>query len=97
MTRLPRTEFRARGYQSLHTSYFSLKKKQNGRSDVRIGVVVPKGVHKTAVRRNFWKRQARTAVPQRIWRGYDLIIALRPAVNDLTRRQFRDMIAKITP
>lgn len=55
----------------------------------RIGVVVGVSVHKSAVRRNFWKRQAKATLAGIADAKLDLLAILSPKVNSLTRDQFR--------
>jgi ribonuclease P protein component len=94
MVRLPRGEFQARGYKTVKTLFFSVKVKSNETNSSRIGIVVGKNVHKTAVKRNFWKRQARAALQPLVPKGMDVIVVLQPRVNELTKRQFQDVMKK---
>ena len=71
-----------------------LKYKESKNTKTRIGVVVGKAVHKSATRRNFWKRQAKTKLSSLAPDRCDLIIILSPAVNTLTRRSFQKEIAQ---
>jgi ribonuclease P protein component len=92
--RLPRLEFQARGYDAVRTPLFSLKVKKNDDKGTRIGVVVGKSVEKTAVKRNFWKRQAR-AILQSVCKGnYDVMLVVQPGVRASTRKQFREALEK---
>jgi ribonuclease P protein component len=94
MVRLPRGEFQARGYKTVKTLFFSVKTKSNEAKRSRIGIVVGKNVHKTAVKRNFWKRQARAALQPLVPKGTDIIVVLQPRVNELTKKQFQDVMKK---
>lgn len=66
--------------------------KANHEGGLRTGVVAGKNVHKTAVRRNFWKRQARAVLTAAIRGNRDAIIILGSRVNELARRQFRSAV-----
>ena len=68
--------------------------KSNGGDIARIGIVVGKNVHKTAVKRNFFKRHAREALRKTVSRGNDAIIILFPRVNELTKDQFYKQISQ---
>ncbi len=88
--RLPSLEFRAGGYKTVRTPYFSLKEKENGRKKTRIGVVVNTAVGKTAAKRNFWKRQAKASLLA--IKNKDVLMVLFPSVNTLTKKQFRTSV-----
>jgi ribonuclease P protein component len=87
-TSLPSVEFHARGYQNIRTPYFLLKVRRNGMLRNRIGVVISVAAVKSAVRRNFWRRQVKSllakATPSK-----DIIVILSPRVNTLTKEQFK--------
>lgn len=93
-TRLPSDQFRARGYKTAATPFFLLKTKKSARPDARIGVVAGKAVHKSAVKRNFWKRQARGTAASLALPGNDILIVLSPGVDRLTRKKFREELSK---
>lgn len=93
-TRLPSDQFRARGYKTTHTPFFLLKIKKNLGENPRVGIVVGKSVHVKAVKRNFWKRQANVALAQHAAGGNDILMIVSPAVNSLTRKQFKEEISK---
>ena len=88
--RLPGREFRAGRYQTVTTPYFSLKTKQ-GSEKIRIGVVANAAVHKTAVKRNFWKRQAKATLLDFAsgTSHRDFLVVLFPKVNTLTKKNFK--------
>jgi len=92
--RLPRREFHGGAYKTARTPYFLLKAKDGAPGKNRIGVVVGKSVHKTAVRRNFWKRQAKAGLRAEHAAGKDLLMVLSPKVNELTVKQFRELLQK---
>jgi len=94
IARLPSDQFRARGYKTTPTPFFLLKKKKNQGESVRIGVVVGVSVHKTAVKRNFWKRQALRGLVPQADAGSDILIVVLPAVNRLTKKQFQEELGK---
>jgi ribonuclease P protein component len=93
-SRLPKDEFRAKGYGTISTPYFLLKTKKNTGDIMRIGVVAGKAVHKTAVKRNFWKRQAKTGLSSIIKKGIDILMVLSANVNKATKKQFQEELKK---
>ena len=93
--RLPRAEFRAAGYRAERTPFFSLKMKTNKAGGPRIGVIVGKSVHKTAVRRNFWKRQARSVLQSLVSGERDVILIMQPQANAMTKKKFREALAQV--
>jgi ribonuclease P protein component len=92
--RLPSDQFRARGYKTISTPFFLLKIKKNSYKAARIGVVVGVSVNKTAVKRNFWKRQARAEIALRATGGNDILMMVSPNARRLTKKQFREEVAK---
>jgi ribonuclease P protein component len=94
IVRLPTDQFRARGYKTTPNPFFLLKTKRNLGESIRIGIVVGKSVHATAVKRNFWKRQARAALALHASGGSDILIIIQPSVNRLTRKQFKTEVVK---
>jgi ribonuclease P protein component len=87
--RLSSSEFRGTGYKTVATHFFSLKARANHLAHNRIGVIVPRSIHKNAVKRNFWKRQAKAALMRLAPAGRDLFLVLSPKINTLTAKQFR--------
>jgi ribonuclease P protein component len=94
ITRLPSDQFRARGYKTTPTPFFLLKTKKNTVGRARIGIVVGVSVHKTAVKRNFWKRQARATLAAHAIIGHDILMIVSPNANRLTKKQFKDEVLK---
>lgn len=92
--RLPSDQFRTKGYKTSATPFFLLKAKKNGRRDARIGVVVGVAVHRSAARRNFWKRQARETLSRMAPGGNDILIVVSPGAKRLTKKQFREELAR---
>jgi len=92
--RLPSDQFRARGYKTTPTPFFLLKTKKNSGVRARIGVVVGKSVHATAVKRNFWKRQTLAVLAPQAVGGNDILMIVSPNVNRLTKKQFKDELLK---
>ena len=92
--RLPSDQFRAKGYRTIPTPVFLLKTKKNAVGSARIGVVVGVSVHKTAVKRNFYKRQALAAVAPRATAGNDILIIVLPAANRFTKKQFQEELVR---
>ena len=91
--RLPRELFGSGWEEAVRTPYFFLKTKKNGGSVTRIGVVAGMTVEKTATKRNFWKRQAKTALARLPAAGRDIVIILSPRVKTLTKKKFSDEVA----
>jgi len=94
-SRLPRSAFRAGGYQTIKTPFFSVRVKKNASGRARVGVVVSVAVNKSAVRRNFWKRQAKSAFLPHLSTPYDFILIFSPKVDTLTSRAFRKEFSKV--
>ncbi|MDE2018920.1 MAG: ribonuclease P protein component [Patescibacteria group bacterium] len=93
--RLPRSEFAARGYKIIKTPWFSLKTKENNLDYARFGVVIGTAVEKRAVKRNFWKRQARTVFAERARAGKDYILLFLKRIKELNKNQFRAELSKV--
>jgi RNase P protein component len=55
---------------------------------------VGKSVHKSAVKRNFWRRQARVVSADLIVPGNDFLMIFFPKINELTKREFREVFTK---
>ncbi|HEY5221273.1 MAG TPA: ribonuclease P protein component [Candidatus Paceibacterota bacterium] len=94
IARLPSDQFRAKDYKTTPTAFFLLKTKRNSGDGARIGVVVGVSVHKTAVKRNFWKRQALGGITPRAAAGNDILMIVLPGANRLTKKQFQEELAK---
>ena len=92
--RLPSDQFRARGYKTISTPFFLLKIKKNSFKTTRVGIVVGISVNKTAVKRNFWKRQARAEITLLASAGSDILMMVSPNARRLTKKQFREEVAK---
>jgi ribonuclease P protein component len=92
ISRLPKDQFQAQGFRVIRTPYFSLKTKKNQLAKQRIGVVAGKAVHKTAVKRNFWRRQAKAQLSVFIKPGTDLLMIFSPKVNQLTKERFKESL-----
>jgi ribonuclease P protein component len=93
-TRLPSIQFRARGYKTTATPFFLIKTKKNFGNSARVGVVVGVSVHKTAVKRNFLKRQVIAELTTRAKAGNDILIIVLPPASRSTKKQFRGMLVK---
>jgi ribonuclease P protein component len=91
---LPTSELKAGGYRAARTPWFLLKKKKNFSGKARIGVIVGKTVSKSSARRNFWKRQARTALAAANGDTDDWLIVLSGNVAGLTKQKFREEVRK---
>ena len=92
--RLPSDQFRARGYKTTPTPFFLLKTKKNAGDRARIGIVAGVSVHKTAVKRNFWKRQAQAVLVAHATPGSDILMIVLPGANRITKKQFKEEVAK---
>src|ERR1700733_9823902 len=95
-SRLPAVDFRSMGYRTVRTPYFALKAKNNHTEVNRIGVITGVQVHKSAVKRNFWKRQAKAALEGIPQSGKDILIILTSKVNALTRAEFKKIVRSST-
>jgi ribonuclease P protein component len=96
ISRLPREEFASRRYIATRTPYFSVKVKDNGSGLRRLGVVAGKAVAKTAVERNFLKRQARAILQKEIRSGMDVLVIFSPGVSSLGKRRLRETLREAT-
>ena len=94
--RLPYAEFQTRGYTTQRTPFFTLKARANEGYGPRIGVIAGKSVHKTATKRNFWKRTARDVVTPLVRGDRDVIIVLQARANELSKRAFQEALIKTT-
>jgi ribonuclease P protein component len=92
--RLSKKEFLSRSFRTTRTPYFSLKAKKNTVQKRRVGVIVGKAVHKSAVKRNFWRRQAKVVFADLIAPGNDFLIIFFPKINELTKQEFRAALTK---
>lgn len=92
--RLPRQEFRARGYRTVTTPFFSLKTKENAVGVNRIGVVIGKSVDKRATQRNFWERQAKSNFLKAPNLSKDFILTIFPRIASLSKQQFAEEMEK---
>jgi ribonuclease P protein component len=92
--RLPKEEFESRGFRITRTPYFSFRVKRNSVHKQRVGVIVGKAVHKSAVKRNFWRRQAKAVSADLIASDNDFLIIFFPKINELTKREFREAFTK---
>ena len=94
-TRMARKEFRSGSYQTVKTPYFSLKIKKSSGEEPKIGIIAGKAVHKSAVKRNFWKRQARQALVKGKISGKDMIMIFSARVEELSKKEFQEELSKI--
>lgn len=93
-SRLPKEEFKSRGYKTAPTPFFLLKSKKNGVGYPRIGVVVGKAIHKEAVKRNFWKRQTKTILLKNTSSDNDFLVIFVPNKTKLTKKKFQEDLEK---
>jgi len=92
--RLPKEELQSRAFKAIRTPYFSLRAKRNTIQKRRVGIIAGKSVHKSAVKRNFWRRQAKTIFADLIVPGNDFLIIFFPKINELTKKEFREALTK---
>ncbi len=92
--RLPSDQFRARGYRTIPTPLFLFKIKKNAAGKARVGIVAGVSVHKTAVKRNFLKRQALATLAPRAAAGSDILIIVLPAATRVAKKKFREELIK---
>lgn len=91
--RLPGREFRAAGYRTATTPFFALKAKDNAGGGIKIGVVANTSFHKSAAKRNFWRRQAKAALLTFKKENKNFLLVLFPRTNTLTKKQFREKLS----
>jgi len=92
-SRLPYEEFRVRGYREVATPYFSIKVKKNSTGENRFGVVVGVSSIKSAARRNFWRRRAKSVLVATPVKGFDVLVIFRSRVETLSLDVFRKMLS----
>jgi ribonuclease P protein component len=95
MRPLPRAEFRSSAYRTIKNDFFSVKTKKNQTGEMRVAVVAGKAVHKSAVRRNFLKRQARALFVAKKMPGMDVLVIVFPRAASLTRINLKKELSKI--
>ncbi len=81
--------------RSARTPYFLLRARRRGFAKARIGVVVAKAVHKSAVKRNFLRRQARAVLETLAAEGFELLLTVSPGARSLTKEAFRAEVMKV--
>jgi ribonuclease P protein component len=100
VSRLPYEEFRLRDYREIVTPYFSVKVRRNSLGKNRFGIVIGIAAVKSAARRNFWRRQAKSVFLEASQKGIDVLIILRPRamlpVKSIFRKTLADAIASLT-
>ncbi len=93
--RLAPDEFYTRGYKALKTPYFLLKARPYAGSRNRIGVVIGKSAVKTAVGRNFWKRQSKSILSALgSGKSHDFLISFSPQIKKITKSEFKKQLLK---
>jgi ribonuclease P protein component len=93
VSRLPYEEFRSRDYREIVTPYFSVKVRRNSLGKNRFGIVIGIAAVKSAARRNFWRRQAKSVFLEMSPKGIDVLIILRSHVALPVRNIFRKTLA----
>jgi ribonuclease P protein component len=81
--------------RSARTPYFLLRTRKSEARRKHIAVVVAKAVHKSAVKRNFLKRQAKAALHGVSENGADLLLTVSPSARTLTKKAFRAEVLKV--
>lgn len=92
--RLPKEDFSSRTFRIVRTPYFFIGAKKNGTDRMRVGIVVSKAVHKSAVRRNFLRRQAKDILAGAAFPGMDFLVVMSPVAKDLTKKNLRATLKK---
>ena len=89
--RLPPSEFVVPGYRTRKTPGFSLKAKPNNLAKDRIGVIISVAAVKTAVRRNFFRRQVKAIIGYRVSgiAKFDFLVIMHKPVNQLTKMELK--------
>jgi ribonuclease P protein component len=98
---LPYKEFRIPGYQKEETPYFSVRAKKNLSAENRFGVVIGTASLKSAARRNFWRRQAKSvflmSLPKKQTghkQGFDILVIFRSRAPLLQKNVLRKTLAR---
>jgi len=92
--RLPYEELCGRGYQEMATPYFLIKARPNSLAKNRFSVIISTSVVKKAAKRNFLRRQVKSAflnIPQK---GFDLFIILRSRAAFSQKHIFQEALNK---
>jgi len=99
-TRLPYREFRALGRPKVETPYFSVRAKKNLLGEDRFGVVISTHSLKSAARRNFWRRQAKSvflSVSQKKQptkeQKFDILVVFRSHNAPMKKNVFRNALS----
>lgn len=92
---LPHEEFFSKRFQTVKTPYFLLKTKKNGDIWGRFGVVAGKSAGKTAVKRNFLKRQARETLFKELIPGNDVLIIFSRGAGDVTKKGIKEELVGV--
>ena len=94
LSRLPYREFRSRGYRTVNTPFFVLKIKKSGAKTNKIGIIISAAVAKSAVRRNFWKRQAKANFKLLPDAGNDFLIIFSKKIKEYTVKEFKEVFLR---
>ena len=80
--------------RTVATPYFLLKIQKRHEKEPKVRVITGISVHKSAVKRNFWKREGRAMLlpAQNTNSDTTLLLILSPKVNTLTKKQFRALL-----
>ncbi len=95
-SRLPHDEFRARGYKNIATPYFSVKIKKNSLKINRIGIVIGAAAIKSAVRRNFLRRQVGVVLSEIPQKGIDFLVIMRPHQGRPAKKSIQESLRDAT-
>lgn len=92
--RLPAQLLLGRKYGVVRTPYFSLKTTLNNLPFSRFAVVIGRAAIKSAVRRNFWRRQAAEVFSSVFGKPKDVIVIFNAGIKDLTKATFKKEFQK---
>ena len=87
--RLSCADFLGRRYGVVRTPYFSLKTTPNNLTFHRLGVIISRASIKSAVRRNFWRRQTAAMIDFIPGKPKDVIVIFSGKIKNLTKASFQ--------
>ncbi len=93
---LPHKEFSSKRFKTVRTPYFFIKIKKNESFFGRVGVVAGKSAGKTAVERNFLKRQARGVLSKNLTAGNDVLVVFLRGASDVAKKEIRQELINAT-
>jgi ribonuclease P protein component len=87
--RVPYRDFYLPGYRVIKTPIFTLKVKGNNLKKNRLGIIIGKYCEKSSVRRNFWKRHAKSVFKEFPQSSLDFVILFNSKIKDASFLEFR--------